>query len=241
MVAGEAMGGVAARAGFHEAFGEQDPAPWCNNKHAEFIVDRFNKIYPEQPGDFARVITYQIKGAEHIVGKFRIKDSAPHIAVSVDMLDTGIDIPEIVNLVFAKLVRSRTKFCQMLGRGTRLCPDLFGPGQDKKQFIIFDVARNVEYFNFDIPEADAKVQLSLGERLFAQRTELLYTLDHLYPELAAQRATPEPIGDAVVRRGVATRLQAEVAGMDRDNIEVRQHLREVDIYLDADSWKQISA
>ena len=110
-----------------------------NNKHAEFIVDRFNKIYPEQRGDFARVITYQIKGAEHLIDKFRIKDSAPHIAVSVDMLDTGIDIPEIVNLVFAKLVRSKTKFWQMLGRGTRLCPDLFGPGQDKKQFIIFDV------------------------------------------------------------------------------------------------------
>jgi len=118
-----------------------------NNKHAEFIVDRFNKIYPEQPGDFARVITYQIKGAEHLIDKFRIKDSVPHIAVSVDMLDTGIDIPGIVNLVFAKLVRSKTKFWQMLGRGTRLCPDLFGPGQDKKQFIIFDVARNVEYFN----------------------------------------------------------------------------------------------
>jgi type I restriction enzyme R subunit len=212
-----------------------------NNKHAEFIVDRFNKIYPEQPGDFARVITYQIKGAEHLIDKFRIKDSAPHIAVSVDMLDTGIDIPEIVNLVFAKLVRSKTKFWQMLGRGTRLCPDLFGPGQDKKQFIIFDVARNVEYFNSDIPEADAKVQPPLGERLFAQRTELLYALDHLYPELAAQPATPEPTGDAAVRRGVATRLQAEVAGMDRDNIEVRQHLREVDIYLDADSWNQISA
>ena len=212
-----------------------------NNKHAEFIVDRFNKIYPEQPGDFARVITYQIKGAEHLIDTLRIRDSAPHIAVSVDMLDTGIDIPEIVNLVFAKLVRSKTKFWQMLGRGTRLCSDLFGPGQDKKQFIIFDVARNVEYFNSDIPEADAKVQLSLGERLFAQRTELLYTLDHLYPELAAQSATPEPVGDAALRRGVATRLQAEVAGMDRDNIEVRQHLREVDIYLDADSWKQISA
>lgn len=212
-----------------------------NNKHAEFIVDRFNKIYPEQPGDFARVITYQIKGAEHLIDKFRIKDSAPYIAVSVDMLDTGIDIPEIVNLVFAKLVRSKTKFWQMLGRGTRLCRDLFGPGQDKKQFIIFDVARNVEYFNSDIPEADAKVQPSLGERLFAQRTELLYTLDYLFPELATLPATPEPTGAAAVRRGVATRLQAEVAGMDRDNIEVRQHLREVDIYLDADSWKQISA
>ncbi len=100
------------------------------------------------------------------------------MAVSVDMLDTGIDIPEVVNLVFAKPIRSKTKFWQMIGRGTRLCKDLFGPGQDKEQFLIFDLARNVEYFNADIAETEGRVQLSLSERLFAQRSELLYTLDH---------------------------------------------------------------
>lgn len=215
-----------------------------NNRHAEFIADRFNALYPRYRGDFARVITYQTKGAEHLIDQFRLKDTEPHIAISVDMLDTGIDIPEVVNLVFAKLVRSKTKFWQMIGRGTRLCPDLFGPGQDKKQFLVFDLGRNVEFFNSDIPEADAKVQPSLGERLFAQRTELLYTLDRLYPDLPVPSEGVEaekPRGEAIVRNDVANRLQAEVAGMDRDNVEVRQRLRDVDTYLDAGSWKRITA
>jgi type I restriction enzyme R subunit len=79
----------------------------------------------------------------------------------------------------SKLIRSKTKFWQMIGLGTRLRPDLFGPGQDKKQFLVFDLARNVEFFDSDIPEADGRVQPSLGERLFAQRAELLYTLHQL--------------------------------------------------------------
>ncbi|EQD55368.1 type III restriction protein res subunit, partial [mine drainage metagenome] len=79
------------------------------------------------------------------------KTKVPHIALSVDMLDTGIDIPEVVNLVFFKLVRSKTKFWQMLGRGTRLCPDLFGPGRDKTFFCVFDYCQNLEYFSQDIP------------------------------------------------------------------------------------------
>jgi type I restriction enzyme R subunit len=215
-----------------------------NTRHAEFIAERFNALYPEHRGEFARVITHQIKGHKRLLDQFRRKDAAPHIAISVDMLDTGIDIPEVVNLVFAKAVRSKTKFWQMIGRGTRLCQDLFGPGQDKEQFLVFDLGRNVDFFNSGIPEADAKVQPSLGERLFARRTELLYTLDRLHPELHAPSGAGdgrEPPGEAAVRDDVATRLRAEVAGMDRDNIEVRRHLREVDTYLDADSWRQITA
>jgi type I restriction enzyme R subunit len=215
-----------------------------NARHAEFIVDRFNALSPQYRGDFARVITHQTKGAGNLIDQFRGKDAAPHIAASVDMLDTGIDIPEVVNLVFAKVVRSKTKFWQMIGRGTRLCPDLFGPGQDKKQFLVFDLGRNVEFFNSDIPEADAKVQPSLGERLFAQRAELLYTLDRLYPDRpvpAEATESGEQPGEAIVRNDVATRLQAEVAGMDRDNIEVRRHLREIDVFLDVESWNQITA
>ena len=214
-----------------------------NNRHAQFIVDRFNALYPEHRGDFAQVITHQTKGHEHLIDQFRRKDSSPHIAVSVDMLDTGIDIPEVVNLVFAKLVRSKTKFWQMIGRGTRLCPDLFGPGQDKKQFLIFDLGHNVEFFNSDILEADARVQLSLGERLFAQRAELLHTLDRLSPDLAANHEAGEDgqrSGEATLRNDIVTRLQAEVAGMDRNNIEVRRRLRELDVFLDAESWKQIT-
>ena len=104
------------------------------------------------PGTFARVITYKTEYAQSLIDDFSSKDKAPHIAISVDMLDTGIDVPEVVNLVFFKLVRSKTKFWQMVGRGTRLCPDLFGPGEDKQDFFIFDYCRNLEFFSQDIPE-----------------------------------------------------------------------------------------
>ncbi len=203
-----------------------------NQRHAEFIVERFNLLYPEHGGEFARVISHRTRGSNHLIDLFRRKDSTLRMAVSVDMLDTGIDIPEVVNLVLAKPVRSKTKFWQMIGRGTRLCKDLFGPGQDKQQFLVFDLARNVEHFNADIAEAQGQVQKSLTERLFAQRADLLYVLDQ--DEISAE-------GGAAVRDEVATRLRGEVAGMNRNNIEVRRHLREVDVFLDPESWKQITA
>lgn len=203
-----------------------------NQRHAEFIVERFNRLYPEHGGEFARVISHKTRGADQLIDEFRRKDSALRMAVSVDMLDTGIDIPEVVNLVLAKVVRSKTKFWQMIGRGTRLCKDLFGPGQNKEQFLVFDLARNVEYFNADIPETEGRVQKSLSERLFAQRADLLYVLDQ-------EQSSAD--GDIAVRNDVATRLQGEVAGMNRNNIEVRRHQREVDTFLDPESWKQITA
>ena len=203
-----------------------------NQRHAEFIVERFNLLYPEHGGEFARVISHRTRGADLLIDEFRRKDSALRIAVSVDMLDTGIDIPEVVSLVLAKVVRSKTKFWQMIGRGTRLCKDLFGPGQDKQQFLVFDLARNVEHFNADIPETQGRTQKSLSERLFGQRANLLYVLD---------QEQPSAEGDATIRNDVATRLQGEVAGMNRNNVEVRRHLRELDTFLDPESWKQITA
>ena len=103
--------------------------------HAEFIAERFDANYPEYGGHFARVITYRTEYAQSLIDDFSVKDKSPHIAISVDMLDTGIDVPEVVNLVFFKPVRSKTKFWQMIGRGTRLCPDLFGPGEDKQRLL----------------------------------------------------------------------------------------------------------
>src|SRR5690606_12926361 len=114
---------------------------------ADFIEERFNKNYPKYRGEFARVITFNTEYAQSLIDIFSNKDKSPHIAISVDMLDTGIDVPEVVNLVFFKMVRSRTKFWQMLGRGTRLCPDLLGPGLDKKNFYVFDYLQNLEYFS----------------------------------------------------------------------------------------------
>ena len=100
-----------------------------NHDHAQFIVERFDANYPHLKGAFARVIDFKTEYAQSLIDDFYQADKAPHIAISVDMLDTGIDVPEVVNLVFFKIVRSKTKFWQMLGRGTRLCPDLFGPGR----------------------------------------------------------------------------------------------------------------
>src|SRR4029077_16514502 len=117
-----------------------------NHEHAVFIAERFDANYPRYRGHFARVIDCKTEYAQSLINDFSNKDKAPHIAISVDMLDTGIDVPEVANLIFLKLVRSKTKFWQMLGRGTRLCPDLFGPGQNKECFFVFDYCQNLEYF-----------------------------------------------------------------------------------------------
>ncbi|MDZ4709967.1 MAG: helicase-related protein [Saprospiraceae bacterium] len=110
-----------------------------SHQHAKFIEERFNKQYPEYKGDFMRVIDYQEEYKYDILNKFKLKNAMPQIAVSVDMLDTGIDVPEVCNLLFFKPVRSSTKFWQMIGRETRLCKELFGLDQDKRNlsFLIF--------------------------------------------------------------------------------------------------------
>lgn len=133
-----------------------------NQQHADFIAERFNANYPHHRGEFARVITFKTEYAQSLIDNFSNKDKAPHIAISVDMLDTGIDVPEVLNLVSFKLVRSKTKFWQMVGRGTRLCPNLFGPGQHKSFFYLFDYCQNLEYFSQDIPATEGTVGAPLG-------------------------------------------------------------------------------
>jgi len=115
--------------------------------------------------------------AQSLIDDFSKKDKSPHIAISVDMLDTGIDVPEVVNLVLFKMVHSRTKFWQMLGRGTRRCPDLFGLAQDKEFFYVFDYCQNLEYFQQNLEPTDAPVGKSLGKQLFTARLELMTELD----------------------------------------------------------------
>ena len=128
-----------------------------NHDHAQFIAQRFDVNYPHLKGSFARVIDFKTEYAQSLLEDFSQADKAPHIAISVDMLDTGIDVPEVVNLVFFKIVRSKTKFWQMLGRGTRLCPDLFGPGQNKEFFYVFDFCQNFEFFNQNPQVADGAI------------------------------------------------------------------------------------
>lgn len=213
-----------------------------NQQHAEFIAERFDANYPHLKGAFARVITFKTEYAQSLIDDFSNKEKSPHIAISVDMLDTGIDVPEIVNLVFFKLVRSKTKFWQMLGRGTRLCPDLFGPGGHKTFFYVFDYCQNLEYFSQDIPGTDGYAVESLAKRLFGARLELIAALDDR-PEDATVEATGEakttygdPETDREVRSAVAELLQREVAAMKLDNFIVRPHRRLVEKYARPEAW-----
>ena len=218
-----------------------------NQQHAEFIAERFDAHYPHLKGAFARVITFKTEYAQNLIDDFSNKDKAPHLAISVDMLDTGIDIPEVVNLVFFKLVRSKTKFWQMLGRGTRLCPNLFGPGRHKAFFYLFDYCQNLEYFSQDIPGTEGALGESLGKRLFDARLELIGELDcrwagekndHVIHESAATYNDPKT--NEEVRRAVAELLQREVAAMKLDNFIVRPHRRLVEKYTKPEAWAVLS-
>lgn len=218
-----------------------------NQQHAEFIAERFDANYPHLKGAFARVITFKTEYTQSLIDDFSNKEKAPHIAISVDMLDTGIDIPEVVNLVFFKLVRSKTKFWQMLGRGTRLSPDLFGPGQHKAFFYLFDYCQNLEYFSQDIPGTEGYVAESLAKRLFDARLELIAALDGRPKEAlaaAVKEATAtygDPGTDHEVRRAVAELLQREVAAMKLDNFIVRPHRRLVEKFAKPEAWVALAS
>ena len=200
-----------------------------NQAHAKFIEERFNENYPYLKGAFARVITFDTEYAQSLIDDFSIADKVPHIALSVDMLDTGIDVPEVVNLVFFKLVRSKTKFWQMVGRGTRLRPDLFGPGQDKKFFYIFDYCQNLEFFQQNPEASDGAGAMSLSKVLFTKRVELIVELDRL--------SGREP--ESKLRCDIAELLQTEVAAMKVENFIVRPKRRLVERYAQPASWQTI--
>ncbi len=143
-----------------------------NHNHAEFIVERFDKNYPHLAGHFCRVIDNQVNYPQSLIDKFSDTDKLPQIAVSVDMLDTGIDVPDILNLVMFKPVRSKTKFWQMIGRGTRLRPDLFGPGLPKKEFQVFDFCGNFDFFNVTPDGLAGRAGKTLSQRLFERRVRI---------------------------------------------------------------------
>ncbi|MFC3068371.1 type I restriction endonuclease subunit R [Phenylobacterium soli] len=130
-----------------------------NHRHAEFIVERFDANYPAFKGHFCRLIDNQVRYAHALIEDFEVPEKTPHIAVSVDMLDTGIDIPDVLNLVFFKIVRSKSKFWQMIGRGTRLREGIFvdadGNRSDKEYFYVFDYLGNLDFFNAQMEGAEA--------------------------------------------------------------------------------------
>ncbi len=218
-----------------------------NQDHAAFIAERFDANYPHLKGQFARVITFKTEYAQSLIDDFSVKEKAPHIAISVDMLDTGIDVPEAVNLVFFKLVRSKTKFWQMLGRGTRRCPDLFGPGVDKQEFFVFDYCQNLEFFSQDLDTTDGASGQLLGKRLFDARLELVGALDarsaDVYPRASGEPSPTywEPKTDAELRWATAELLHRETAAMNVDNFVVRPRRRIVEKYAKVESWSRLSA
>jgi len=223
-----------------------------NQDHAEFIAQRFNANYPHFKGEFARVITFKTTYAQTLIDNFSQKDKEPHIAISVDMLDTGIDVPEVVNLVLFKIVRSKTKFWQMIGRGTRLCPDLFGLGQDKEFFYLFDYCQNLEFFQHNSETVNAPITKSLGQQLFTARLELIGELDKRKPgnppinpakltKLQEYQATSkEPSTDAELRQELANLLNTEVAAMNTENFIVRPKQRFVEKYANSAAWASLS-
>ncbi|MEG2432929.1 MAG: DEAD/DEAH box helicase family protein, partial [Acinetobacter sp.] len=202
-----------------------------NQPHAKFIAEHFDANYPHYDGKFARVITHSTKFAQNLIDDFSQKDlPEPQIAISVDMLDTGIDVPEVVNLVFFKAVRSKVKFMQMIGRGTRLCKELFSPEDDKKEFYIFDYCSNFEYFNENPDGAPVSTTEPLGQRLFKARLNIMSLLnakDHETEELKA------------VQQDMRQSLQTEVKSMNNDNFIVKSELEHVEHFKKDESWNNL--
>ena len=199
-----------------------------NQLHADFIKERFDANYPAlDAGNFARVITHQVNYAQSLIDDFSNKNKAPHIAISVDMLDTGIDIPEVVNLVYFKLVRSKTKFWQMLGRGTRLCENLFGPDDHKTHFNVFDFCQNLEYFSQTLDPVEPSGGKPLSEIIFVTRLELLHALGDI-EALGGERAE------------IAATLRETVASMNEKNFLVRPHLELVERFRTLEAWETIT-
>lgn len=203
-----------------------------NSKTAKLIVERFNLLYPEYGDGFCEQIDYSINYSQDLIDKFSLRDKMPQIAVSVDMLDTGIDVPDVLNLVFFKRVRSRIKFMQMIGRGTRLSPDIFGDGQDKELFYIFDWGGNFKYFGENPKEGKAVKTTSLTERLFGVRADIACALQA--PQYQADDFAKG------LHDELKTILQAEVGKLNDAHIAVRNHWPAVDKFRKPETWQYIS-
>lgn len=192
-----------------------------NKNHAQFIVDRFNALYPEYKGTFCRRVVCDDDYVQDLILQFKDPEKEPYIAVSVDMLDTGIDVPEIVNLVFFKRVRSKIKFWQMIGRGTRTCPDLFGPGKHKECFYIFDYLGNFEFFREHKHGIEAVPAVSTIAKIFTKQVQLIFHLQDA-------AFTDEEYQDW--RGRLVAGVTRQIAGLSPERVDVRLKRQYVDKY-----------
>ena len=200
-----------------------------NHDHAEKILQVFHREYPYLPDDYAKVIDNRIKYAQSAIDEFSEPKKLPQIAISVDMLDTGIDVPEVQNLVFFKKVLSKVKFWQMIGRGTRLCPGLCD-GSDKDRFYIFDFCGNFEFFRMSKgkPAAD---MIPLQCAVFNLEFQIAYKLQDL--DYQTERLI-------AYRKKLVEIMSGKVKELNRENFAVRQHLQYVDTYSAAPGYRSLS-
>lgn len=199
-----------------------------NHLHAEAIFKVFNKNYPHL-ADYAKVIDNKIKYSQDAIDEFSEADKLPQIAISVDMLDTGVDVPEVLNLVFFKKVMSKAKFWQMIGRGTRTCEGLLD-GEDKNKFYIFDFCGNFEFFRMSKGKASAAT-MSLPEAIFNLEFQMAYKLQDL------QYQEEELIE---YRKNLVNVMVEKVQELDRNNFSIRQHIKYVDTYSVKENYQALT-
>ena len=208
-----------------------------NKRHAEFILERFNKLYPQYHGSFAQRVICDDSYAQTIIDDFKQPDKEPHIAVSVDMMDTGIDVPECVNLVFFKKVRSKAKFWQMIGRGTRLCKGLScvdqvdGAYTDKRRFLIFDYCGNFEYFREHKEGYEARETKTLSENIFGKQIKI---------SMALQESTFAGENYQTWRNELVETCHKQVTALNPELISVKLRMQYVEKYKKQDAFLSIS-
>ena len=205
--------------------------------HAVKIVERFQQIYPHMGMDFCKLIDSHVEGNLTLIEQFEVRGGMPQIAVSVDMMDTGIDVPDVVNLVFFKQVRSKIKFLQMIGRGTRLSADLFGPGMHKQGFLIFDYFDNCSFFatsgTWSTIDGSGKTPNITPQSVMLNK--------HRLGILINLQQQGQLFGfDADYYEELKTYFISEVRGLNNDNVEVQQNMAYVNKYRTAELWDNLS-
>ena len=199
-----------------------------NHTHAEKILEVFGREYPHLPG-YAKVIDNYMTYAQSAIDEFSEPNKLPQIAISVDMLDTGIDVPEVLNLVFFKKVMSKAKFWQMIGRGTRLCPGLID-GKDKEKFYIFDFCGNFEFFRMNKGRPTANM-IALQGAIFNLKAQIAFKLQDIVYQTNELIAFRKNLVDDMVRK---------VRELNRENFAVRQHLKYVELYADPNNYQALT-
>lgn len=203
-----------------------------NQNHSKFIVDCFLERYPEKPSGFIAMIHNEVSHAQSLIDAFcdQYKENNPQIVVSVDMMDTGIDAPRVLNLVFFKVVRSYAKFWQMIGRGTRLCPDVYGPNQPKDSFLIFDVCKNFEFFEVEKKGKETKIAKPITQQIFEDRLHL--------SRLLAETGEPDDVELSNKLRDI---LHYAIANLDRNRFQVAMQLKHVEEFEVRNRWNNIDS